>query len=115
QVARALVAAMQHLESPAGFGTADRSAWKWGHLHRLTISPLFPNPALTLPGPGEPGFPKPGDNFVVNRSDQGWRDLDFSQSADGPAQRFLAVAEQGGRMRVKWSLPGGVIYDSRSP
>jgi len=114
-VAQALVDAMQHLESAAGFGTADRSQWTWGHLHRLRISPLLPNPALELPGEGEPGFPKPGDNFVVNRSDQGWSDLDFSQSADGPAQRFLARATRGGTMQVKWALPGGVIYDSRSP
>ena len=113
-VLEAVLDAMQHLESAAGFGTADVAQWKWGNLHRLKITPLFPNTELDLPAPGAPGFRKSGDNFVVNRSDQGWDDLDFSQSADGPAQRFLAVAN-GGRITVKWAIPGGVIYDSRSP
>jgi len=113
-VLQAILDAMHHLESAAGFGTADVAQWRWGNLHRLKITPLFPNTELDLPAPGAPGFPKSGDNFVVNRSDQGWDDLDFSQSADGPAQRFLAVATDG-RITVKWALPGGVIYDSRSP
>ena len=57
---------------------------------------------------------------MVNRADAGWDDLDFSQSADGPAQRFVAIADPGAfdtgtPLRVKWALPGGVIYDSRSP
>ncbi|HWO20463.1 MAG TPA: penicillin acylase family protein [Kofleriaceae bacterium] len=117
-VLSAMVAAMQHLESPAGFGTADRAQWEWGRLHRLTIEPLFPNPVLNLPAPGETatkGFPKAGDNFVVNRADMGWRSLKFSQSADGPAQRFIAVARPGETITVRWQLPGGVIFDSRSP
>ena len=112
-VLQAVLAAMLHLESGAGFATADVAQWQWGKLHRLSIKPLFPNTALDLPGAGLPGFAKSGDNFVVNRSDQGWDDLDFSQSADGPAQRFLAYTENG-QIKVKWALPGGVIYDSRS-
>jgi penicillin amidase len=113
-VLSAMVDAMLHLESSAGFGSANIADWQWGKLHRLRITPLFPNTALDLPAPGAPGFPKSGDNFVVNRSDQGWQDLDFSQYSDGPAQRMLAVAD-GERIRIKWALPGGVIYDSRSP
>ncbi len=111
---QSILDAMLHLESSAGFGTADLAQWQWGKLHRLKITPLFPNTELDLPAPGAPGFPKPGDNFAVNRSDQGWDDLDFSQSADGPAQRFIAIAD-GTPIRVRWALPGGVIYDSRSP
>jgi penicillin G amidase len=117
-VLSSMLAAMQHLESPAGFGTADRSQWEWGRLHHLTIEPLLPNPALNLPAPGETatgGFPKAGDNFVVNRADMGWESLEFSQSADGPAQRFIAVALPGKPITVRWQLPGGVIFDSRSP
>lgn len=114
----AMVAAMRHLESPAGFKTADVAMWDWGALHHLTIEPLFPDPALTLPRQGEQpygGFSRRGDNFNVNRADMGWRDLDFAQSADGAAQRFVAIAPGGGeRIRVRWQLPGGVIYDSRS-
>ena len=123
-ILQAMLDAMTHLESAQGFGTVDTGAWRWGKLHRLTITPLFPNPALNLPAPSDPdltgfggfgGFPRAGDNFVVNRSDCGWRDLDFSQLAGGPAQRFLAEARPGEPIRVSWALPGGVIFDGRSP
>lgn len=113
-----LLDAMKHLESAQGFATADTTQWRWGKMHRLTMKPLFPHIQLELPKRGElalPGFPKAGDNFVVNRSDQGWNDLDFSQSADGPAQRFLATSEPDGPISIKWQLPSGVIYDPESP
>jgi len=116
-ILQAMVDAMTHLASPQGFGTADTAAWRWGKLHRLTLTPLVPNPALNLPVPadGEPaGFPRAGDNFAVNRSDPGWRDLDFSQRADGPAQRFLAEARPDQPITVRWALPGGVIFDRRT-
>jgi hypothetical protein len=113
-----MLAAMTHLESPAGFGTPSIAAWEWGRLHHLTIEPLFPNPALNLPAPGETaagGFPRAGDNFNVARADMGWRNLSFNQRADGSAQRFIAVAQGGAPIAVRWQLPGGVIFDSRSP
>ena len=115
----AMVDAMQHLESADGFGTADTAQWQWGKLHHLRISPLFPNAALDLPTEAEApqlhGFAKAGDNFVVNRADMGWSDTNFSQNADGPAQRFLAETHDGGDITFKWALPGGTIYDKRSP
>ncbi len=122
-ILQAMVDAMTQLESAQGFGIADPGAWRWGKLHRLTITPLFPNPALNLPAPTDPdptgfglgfGFPRAGDNFVVNRSDQGWADLSYSPVADGPAYRFLAEARTGQSITVSWALPGGVIYDRRS-
>jgi acyl-homoserine lactone acylase PvdQ len=118
-ILQAVLDAMDHLASPSGYGTADPTTWRWGKLHRLTIKPLFPNPQLNLPREGESaatagGFPKTGDNFVVNRADQGWQDLSFAQYADGPAQRFLAEAAPGETIKVKWQLPGGTIFDSRS-
>jgi hypothetical protein len=106
----AMVDAMHHVQSSAGFNSTNPADWQWGKLHMLTLKPLFPNPALNV-GP----FPKAGDNFVINRADQGWDDLDFSQYGDGPAQRFLAEAAPGEPIKVKWALPGGTIYDSRSP
>jgi penicillin amidase len=114
----AMVAAMKHLESPAGFGTTRIADWEWSRLHHLTIQPLFPNAALTLPRQGETamgGFPRAGDNFNVNRADMGWESLTFSQYADGSAQRFIAVAKDGQPLQVRWQLPGGTIFDSRSP
>jgi acyl-homoserine lactone acylase PvdQ len=106
----AMVDAFNYLEGPDGFNSANPDDWAWGKKHTLTIKPLFPNPALDL-GP----FPKAGDNFVINRADQGWDDLDFSQFGDGPAQRFLAEADPGQPIKVQWALPGGAIFDSRSP
>lgn len=105
----AMVDAMHQLAGPS-FNSANPADWRWGKLHTLTLKPLFPNPALNL-GP----FPKAGDNFVINRADQGWDDTDFSQFGDGPAQRFLAEAAPGEPIKVQWALPGGAIYDSRSP
>jgi penicillin amidase len=111
---QALLDAVEHLRSASGFGTDDADAWQWGELHRLTLKPLFPNEDLWVPLASEGGFPRAGDNFVVNRADCGWADLDFSQSADGPAQRFLAEADADGT-RLRWAIPGGTIYDRESP
>ncbi|MBL9013154.1 MAG: penicillin acylase family protein [Myxococcales bacterium] len=116
-ILRSLVQAMAHLETQ--FPGVAPSQWDWGKLHRLKIDPLFPNTALSLPPGDEPGFPKPGDMFAVNRSDTSWSGLDFSQSQDGPAQRFLAIARKNSLgestpIEVKWALPGGVIYDPSS-
>ncbi|HEY4244994.1 MAG TPA: penicillin acylase family protein [Kofleriaceae bacterium] len=114
-----LVQAMTYLESASAFNSQDMTTWSWGKLHKLLIQPLFPNPQLNLPGPNDAdptGFAKDGDEFNINRADMGWMDLDFSQSADGPAQRFLAITTPAHpQIQVKWALPGGVIYDSRSP
>ncbi len=115
-IMRAAIDAVRHLETT--FASTDPTQWRWGQLHQLVIEPLFPNATLNLPRIDElttRGFPKAGDNFAVNRADHGWADLDFSQFADGPAQRFLAVAEPGKAIAVKWQLPGGVIFDSRDP
>lgn len=120
KIFESLLDAVSHLASPAGFGTSDPDTWRWGELHTLTMNPLFPNSDLRIPEDGEPGaengFPRAGDNFVVNRADCGWSDLGFAQHADGPAQRFLAEAElMNGTVRLRWALPGGTIYDRQSP
>ena len=90
---------------------------RWRHqLHRLTITPLVPTAALELPAPGEAaGFPRDGDNFAINRADHGWSNLDFVQRADGPALRLLAEARPGRPIALRWALPGGAIFDRRSP
>ncbi len=113
-----MVDAMAHLETV--FPGRPATAWDWGAMHRLKINPLFPNSALSLPPGDERGFAKAGDMFVINRADTSWSGLDFSQAADGPAQRFIAQAKLGmfGQpvgITFRWSLPGGVIYDPDSP
>ncbi len=110
----AALAALDHLASPAGYGSADPMTWRWGAKHRMTVAPLVPVPALYLPS-ATSGFPRAGDTFVINRADTGWQDLNFAQSSDGAAQRFLVEAEMGKKMKVKWQLPGGTIFDTRSP
>jgi penicillin G amidase len=118
-ILQAMVEAMTWLESADGYGSADPHTWRWGDKHRLTLKPLFPNPALNVPPANDPkdpmGFAKAGDNFVVNRADMGWDDLDFRQEADGPSERFLAEASPGETIHAKLQLPGGVIYDRSSP
>jgi penicillin amidase len=117
-ILQAMVDAMTHLEAPQGFGTADTGAWRWGSLHRLAIEPLFPGSALTVPagtGAALAGLPRAGDNFAVNGGGSGWRDLDFSRFAAGPAVRLLAEARPGATIAVRWALPGGVVFDRRSP
>ncbi len=117
-ILEAMVDAMAHLETV--FPGSLPADYDWGKLHRLKINPLFPNTALSLPKGDEPGFPKSGDMFAVNRADTSWSGLNFSQSADGPAQRFIATARRDAfglpqPIQVKWALPGGVIYDPSSP
>jgi hypothetical protein len=116
QILAALIDAMTHLASPAGFGTTDTAAWRWGRLHRVAIAPLVPAAALDLPAPGErDGFPRPGDNFAVDRADPGWSTLDFAQRGDGAALRLVAEARPSQPIALRWSLPGGTIFDRRSP
>jgi penicillin G amidase len=118
RVMQATLEAMDWLASGAAYGSADPGTWHWGELHRLIIPPLFPNSDLDVPAATDPtnptGFPKPGDNIVVNRADCGWDDLDFHQEADGPAERFLAELPLGGTAHVEMELPGGTIYDRSS-
>lgn len=118
--AAAMDDALEWLRSAEGFGTDDLASYTWGSLHTLTMEPLFPETNLNVPPPNDPdpalrgGYPSAGDTFVVNRADAGWKDLDFSHTADGPAQRFLAEVEAGGTVRARMSLPGGTIYNRSS-
>jgi penicillin G amidase len=116
----AVQAALDHLASADGFGSADPQSWRWGRMHRSKIPSVLPNPGLDLPNASDgpalaAGFPRAGDTFVINRADAGWSDLNFAQSSDGAAQRFLAEAQRGRRIKVKWQIPGGTVFDSRSP
>jgi penicillin amidase len=99
-------------------GTSDPAAWRWGNLHTLTLKPLVPQAQLDLPTAGSStpnGFPKPGDQFAVNRADSGYSDLNFKQDADGPAQRFLAETVAGKPIHVRLEHPGGVVFNRQSP
>jgi acyl-homoserine lactone acylase PvdQ len=99
-ILEAMVDAMTFLESPAGFGTADTSAWAWGQLHALALTSVVPGVAAPA------GMPLAGDELAADRAPG-------SLAADGPALRWLAEAGAG-EITVKWALPGGVIFDGRS-
>jgi penicillin amidase len=100
-ILEAMVDAMTFLESPAGFGTADTSAWPWGQLHALALTSVVPGVAAPA------GLPLAGDALAADRAPG-------SLAADGPALRWIAEADRE-EITVKWALPGGVIFDGRSP
>jgi penicillin G amidase len=119
KVIEATLAALVQLDGK--MASTDPATWLWGKLHTLTLKPLFPVGDLELPAPGTPmamagGYPKPGDQFAVNRADCGWANKDdFTQDGDGPAQRFLAeTMGPGVPIRMRLEHPGGVVFDRRS-
>lgn len=115
KIIESTLAAVEQLDTK--MASTDPATWLWGKLHTLTLKPLFPIAALELPAPGSPmagGYPKPGDQFAVNRADSGWSDLNFQQDGDGPAQRFLAETVAGKSIRMRLEHPGGVVFDRRS-
>jgi penicillin amidase len=119
-VLQSLDEALAWLTGANGLATDYSDDWRWGALHTLTLEPLFPDNALNLPPPNDPdpelrnGYPRAGDNFVVNRADCTWDDTDFSQDGSGPAQRML-VEVADGKTRARLAIPGGTIYDPSSP
>ncbi|MFO0747502.1 MAG: penicillin acylase family protein [Myxococcota bacterium] len=70
-----------------GFGTSDMTLWRWGMLHTLTMKHNVSN-AFDIPAPSEHanGFERHGDNYVVDASNPGFTDTNFTFSG-GPAIR----------------------------
>ena len=60
------------------------------------------------------GFPGDCDDFGIDRADPGWADLGFAQRT-GAALRLLAEARPGRPIALRWAIPGGAVYDRRSP
>ncbi|MCS6915239.1 MAG: penicillin acylase family protein [Myxococcota bacterium] len=118
--ARSLLEALRLLSRVLG---EDPGAWRWGRLHRLTLSPILPVPDLQVPGPRDPmfptGVPRHGDLFAVDVGSFGVRlegprlESDFA-FRHGAAMRF--VAELGSDGPRGWNvLPGGQRFDPGSP
>lgn len=99
------------VDNAGGFGTDDMSQWRWGALHtvklRHNVLPIYDiPPASELPN----GFPRHGDNFIVDASHPGMLDMDF-RFGSGPSIRgvyeMLDVPE-------RWCvLAGGQNEDAR--
>lgn len=117
-----------------GFGTSDMSQWLWGLRHMLRvdsiITPFIPDsPALVAftnlfaitpqvlpltddpldaedPRRGLPGFPRPGGNYAVDSSEQGYDLNDYAYRA-GPVMRMVVGLHSDGSVVGQNIIPGG--------
>lgn len=89
-----------------GFGVADMDQWLWGRLHTLTLPHALGGEANIPPLSQYPdGFPRHGDNFVVDSSDPGFDDTLFTYN-HGPSMRAVYVLDPAG-VRMQNAIPGG--------
>ncbi|HYH95138.1 penicillin acylase family protein, partial [Hyalangium sp.] len=101
---------------------ADPSQWRWGKLHTLTLASLVPatigESVVTLPAPGNArfpsGYPRPGDNFGVDAAMSGLTNPEKFSYESGPVQRLVVEMTPEGP-RAWNALPGGQVFDPRSP
>ncbi len=114
-VLKALVDALAWLADPAhvgpaqqgGFGTDDMTKWTWGSLHTITLRNALGSEANIPAGSVWPnGFPRPGDNFVVDAANPGLSNLDFTY-ANGPSQRPVYHMDAAAGIPNQNALPGG--------
>jgi len=89
-ILQATVDAMTQLA--ARTGASDPRAWRWAPDHQLALTPVLP------------GFAAPAASALAGDD----------PLASAPALRWLAEASDQG-ITVKWALPGGVVFDPRSP
>jgi penicillin G amidase len=92
--------------------------WRWGAAHAIRFTSLLPGTEnqLSIPdeGSGYPalGFPRHGDEAVIDRSDPGIGGPNGSFKftyGSGPAQRFVAVMKAGA-LDIRNALPGGNVW-----
>jgi len=101
---------------------ADQTQWRWGKLHTLTMASLVPatvgESPVTIPAPGNAkfptGFPRPGDNFGVDAAMSGLTNPEKFSYENGPVQRLVVEMTPTGP-RAWNALPGGQVFDPRSP
>jgi penicillin amidase len=100
------------------FMTDNVDMWLWGQVHTLTLDSLVPGPGATLsiPPPHDAmfpnGFPRPGGLHVVDASNPGTSDFDFTYGS-GPTQRFVVEMDPAGPHAFN-ALPGGEIFNGQS-
>ncbi len=97
--------------------------WRWGAAHAITFTSLLPGTERQLSIPEEDdgfpnlGFPRHGDEAVIDRSDYGLGKPNGSFSfhySSGPAQRFVAVMNKNA-VDVRNALPGGNVWRPGDP
>lgn len=115
RIARGMLEAIAFLRGKLG---DDMTAWQWGKLHTLRLESLVPSLSeqspVSIPVANDPkfpdGFPRPGDNFGVDASNNGlWNAESFSYSS-GPVQRIVVEMTPDGP-NVWNALPGGQAFD----
>ncbi|AKT43842.1 penicillin acylase family protein [Chondromyces crocatus] len=119
RIARAMLQGMATLRDLLG---DDMTAWTWGRLHTVRFTSMVPSIAgsspVDLPRANDPafpnGYPRHGDNFNVDASNQGiWSTTNFSY-ANGPVQRLVVEMTPEGP-RAWNAIPGGQAFDPASP
>lgn len=110
QIVVALDAALEQGVTRLG---ADPATWDWGRLHVARAPALVPAAALDLPGTGRT-YPRPGDSHAVDASNPAIGSYSFAYQ-HGPAMRTVMKVEAGKPIEQEWALPGGQIFDTRSP
>jgi penicillin amidase len=116
---RAFLAALQANATSSRLGP-DMSAWRWGRLHTLRLPSLIPEidqPLALPPTTGEfaAGWPRHGDLWGVDASNfDAWTSSDNFAYGSGPQQRLVVEMTDTGP-RIWNALPGGNVFDPRSP
>ena len=113
RLVRGVLDGLAYVEKTQG---ADESKWRWGAVHTVRFATLLSGTEgqLSIPTEGDArfpagGFPRHGDEHVVDASHYGLGGSDYTFSfdyADGPAQRFVADMAAPAPV-VRNVLPGG--------
>jgi len=123
----AMITAAADIQKALG---SDRTQWRWGKLHTLTLTPWFPSWEIAIPPTNDPhfpkGFPRHGDMYTVDVADykiiRALKDpFDFTYKSDpdftygsGPATRFVVELDPTGP-KARQAIPGGASADPASP
>lgn len=89
-----------------GFGSADMDTWLWGKLHTVTLrSALAGEANIPAESAFPEGYPRPGDNEVVDACHPGLSDTRFT-FGNGPAIRNVFECLADG-VKANVVIPGG--------
>ncbi|MEO7109141.1 MAG: penicillin acylase family protein, partial [Polyangiaceae bacterium] len=112
--AKAITEAIAQLSARLG---NDATAWSWGQVHTLTLNFFSASLGPSIPASGDKtypnGFPRHGAPGTVDVGGSGASTTSFSYTS-GPAIRFVCELTKTGPV-ARNVLPGGAIYDSKSP
>ena len=112
--ARAALAALQFIVQQEGPFPAN---WSWGQIHTLTVKFAVPGLGVNIPPPGDyyaGGFPRHGADGTVDVGGNSASLTDFTYS-EGPAIRFTCELDPDAGPHGRNILPGGEIFDPKSP